>query len=213
MHAAASRGRGDGQARGDLSGNPDPEAAVSPHQLLLKRLAAARKEHTKQERAVAEQQPSGGTLQKKANKDTPAEQLAKLAALNSEGILDNEEYLAAKAKVMAELKRDRARSNKVAAQKQGRKSETAGAENVGEKFGTSEKKSRHAAHAAGAAVHAAAEAHAESDVAAGAASAALPKAKRHKLVGKETDQDEASILDRYHEYTDENDQQSNAPPG
>lgn len=162
---------------------------------------------------MAEQQPSGGTLQKKANKDTPAEQLAKLAALNSEGILDNEEYLAAKAKVMAELKRDRARSNKVAAQKQGRKSETAGAENVGEKFGTSEKKSRHAAHAAGAAVHAAAEAHAESDVAAGAASAALPKAKRHKLVGKETDQDEASILDRYHEYTDENDQQSNAPPG
>jgi len=42
-----------------------------------------------------------------AHKDSPADQLAKLAALNSEGIIDNDQYRKAKAKVMAELHKQR----------------------------------------------------------------------------------------------------------
>ena len=243
MPGASSRGRrgADVPGHADLSGHPDAEVQDSPHQLLLKKLAAAKAEHGRDDHPAGGQAIGGRGRVAPANADTPAEQLAKLAALNSEGILDNEEYLAAKAKVMAKLKRDRAAADKAAADKPGRKSGAAGpsaprneqtavaarqrsaaqeqqplaedhAAAAATRRGAGPESERHEHVAAGETVAAAAGKHPASGADATADGTAY-KAKRRKLVGQDRDDDEASILDPYHEYTDEGDQQSNAPPG
>ena len=91
--------RGLSREAADLAGNPAPAEELSPHELLLRTLRSA-----DADAAQARMEPPSAA---KARKDSPSDQLAKLAALNSEGIIDNDQYLKAKARVMAELQKHR----------------------------------------------------------------------------------------------------------
>jgi len=188
----------------------------SPHELLRKELHRASAVHPKA-------QPK---------KDTPADQLAKLSALNSEGIIDNAQYRAAKSKVMAELTKQRAATPNA---KQARASMPAGVAVVKDeqqqqqeqdgkeaRDGTAHisEETREAQVDAKATTKPAVKTEAQQEAAATADAKTLAadtaakkkKAKVHKLMDQD-DPNEARILDRYHEYTEDDDQQYNAPPG
>jgi len=120
--------RGLSREAADLAGNPAPaeERELSPHELLQRTLRSAAADAAQARRdspsAAADaaqariQEPSAA----KARKDSPSDQLAKLAALNSEGIIDNDQYLKAKARVMAELQKQRAAEADAASDRQAR---------------------------------------------------------------------------------------------
>jgi len=187
----------------------------SPHELLRKELHRASAVHPKA-------QPK---------KDTPADQLAKLSALNSEGIIDNAQYRAAKSKVMAELTKQRAATPNA---KQARASMPAGVAVVKDeqqqqqeqdgkeaRDGTAHisEETREAQVDAKATTKPAVKTEAQQEAAATADAKTLAadtaakkkKSKVHKLMDQD-DPNEARILDRYHEYTEDDDQQYNAPP-
>ena len=106
--------RGLSRDAANLAGNPAPaeERELSPHELLQRTLRSAAADAAQARR----DSPSAA----KARKDSPSDQLAKLAALNSEGIIDNDQYLKAKARVMAELQKQRTAEADAAPDRQAR---------------------------------------------------------------------------------------------
>jgi hypothetical protein len=166
---------------------------------------------------------------------TPADQLARLAALNSQGILDNTEYLAAKAKVMAQFKKASEGANGVAAgsrededaQEEERAKDAAAA---AAKVTQIKSEKREAERAEQEARQRAADRWHKSQAAANKfddehreASAQHPKnskVQRHKLMDRDDGNDviddtgDANIFDKYNEYVDDDLQtQSSMPPG
>ena len=166
-------------------------------------------------------------------KDSPSEQLAKLAALNSEGIIDNAEYLAAKAKVMAELKSRRAGGAALARPKAARAETTGavtatisapviGADRVMVAVGAGQKQSIEdkEGFSSGVAMEGPARATntGDSQVGSKEEASADNKKRRHKLAENHDRNDhprgEAKIFDKYNEYVDDPmEAQSDAPPG
>ena len=166
-------------------------------------------------------------------KDSPSEQLAKLAALNSEGIIDNAEYLAAKAKVMAELKSRRAGGAALARPKAARAETTGavtatisapviGADRVMVAVGAGQKQSIEdkEGFSSGVAMEGPARATntGDSQVGSKEEASADNKKRRHKLAENHDRNDhprgEARIFDKYNEYVDDPmEAQSDAPPG
>ena len=86
--------RGLSREAADLAGNPAPAEELSPHELLLRTLRSA-----DADAAQARMEPPSAAKARKdrhAIRGTPSDRLAKLAALYSEGFLDNDQYLKAK---------------------------------------------------------------------------------------------------------------------